>query len=95
MDIATIIGLLGGTALVVSAIVMGGAAIIFINVPSALIVVGGTLAASFIKFSMSDVINSVKVAIKAFTVQIDPPEDNIKKNGLFCKDCPKGRVDRP
>ena len=85
MDIATIIGLLGGTALVISAIVMGGAAIVFINVPSALIVVGGTLAASFIKFSMSDVINSVKVAIKAFTVQIDPPEDNIKKMVYFAK----------
>ena len=85
MDIATVIGLLGGTALVVSAIFMGGSAVMFLNVPGMLIVIGGTFAAAFIKFSMNDVINSFKVGIKAFTVQIDPPEDNIKKMVNFAK----------
>jgi chemotaxis protein MotA len=85
MDLATVIGLLGGTALIVSAIVMGGSALIFLNVPGMLIVIGGTFAASFIKFSMSDVINSFKVGIKAFIVQVDPPEENIKKMINFAK----------
>ena len=53
MDIATIIGLVGGSALVLSAVIIGGSALIFINIPGALIVVGGTLATCFIKFSMA------------------------------------------
>jgi chemotaxis protein MotA len=93
VDIATVIGLLGGTALVMVAVLMGGSAIIFVNVPSMLIVLGGTLATCFIKFSMSDVINSIKVAMKAFLVKIDRPEEIIvqmvsmakiaKKEGLI------------
>ncbi len=74
MDIATIIGLVGGSVLVVTAVLVGGDLNIFINIPGFLIVVGGTVASCFIKFSMKDVINSIRVAMKAFTVKIDPPE---------------------
>ena len=74
MDIATIIGLFGGTGLVVAAVIFGGSAVIFFNVPGLLIVFGGTLATAFIKFSMGDVINSLKVAMKTFTVKIEPAE---------------------
>lgn len=79
MDIATIIGLVGGTILICLAIVTGGNVLIFINIPGLLIVVGGTVATCFIKFTMSDVINSVRVAMKAFTVKIQPP-DRIMEN---------------
>jgi chemotaxis protein MotA len=75
MDIATIIGLVGGTILVCLAIITGGSVTIFLNIPGLLIVVGGTIATCFIKFSMSDVINSVSVAMKAFMVKINPPEE--------------------
>jgi chemotaxis protein MotA len=75
MDIATIIGLAGGTILVFVAIVSGGSVIVFINIQGLLIVVGGTIASCFIKFSMADVINSVSVAMKAFLIKIDPPEE--------------------
>ncbi len=79
MDIATIIGLVGGTILVCLAIVTGGNVLIFFNIPGLLIVVGGTVATCFIKFSMADVINSVRVAMKGFTVKIDPA-DQIMEN---------------
>ena len=79
MDIATIIGLISGTCLVFLAIFMGGQSSIFVNVPGLLIVVGGTLATCFIKFSMKDVINSVSVVMKAFTVKIQPPEEIMEK----------------
>jgi chemotaxis protein MotA len=79
MDIATIIGLVGGTILICLAIVTGGNVLIFINIPGLLIVVGGNVATCFIKFTMSDVINSVRVAMKAFTVKIQPP-DRIMEN---------------
>ena len=85
MDIATIIGLLGGTTLVLSAIIMGGSAIIFLNIPGMLIVVGGTIATCFIKFSMSDVINTIKVAMKAFMVKIESPDQIINQMVSFAK----------
>lgn len=79
MDIATIIGLFGGITLVLTAIILGGSALIFINIPGLLIVAGGTLATCFIKFSMQDVINTIKVAMKAFMVKMEPPQKTIKK----------------
>ena len=85
MDIATIIGLVGGTILVLSAIFLGGSAIIFLNIPGLLIVGGGTLATSFIKFSMAEVINSIKVAMKAFTFKMEPPETIIEQMLSYSK----------
>ncbi len=79
MDIATVIGLVGGTILVIVSILIGGSIWIFINIPGLLIVVGGTLATCFIKFTMEDIINSIRVAMKAFTVKIDPPEEIMEK----------------
>jgi chemotaxis protein MotA len=75
MDIATVIGLIGGSVLVVAAVLVGGDLAIFINLPSLLLVLGGTLASCFIKFSMKEVVNSIRVAMKAFTVKIQPLED--------------------
>ena len=57
---------------------MGGQATIFFNVPGLLIVFGGTIATSFIKFTMADIVNSVTVAMKAFLVKIEPPEEIMK-----------------
>jgi chemotaxis protein MotA len=79
MDIATIIGLISGTILIASAVILGGTPIIFINIPSLLIVLGGTIATTFIKFKMSDVINSIKVVMKAFTVKASDPEEMIQE----------------
>jgi chemotaxis protein MotA len=79
MDIATIIGLIGGTILVCLAIATGGSILIFVNMPGLLIVVGGTIATCFIKFTMVDVINTVKVAMKAFLVKINPPDEIMEK----------------
>ena len=42
MDIATLVGLLGGFGIIIGAIATGGDIMLFINVPSILIVVGGT-----------------------------------------------------
>jgi len=85
MDIATIIGLMGGTALIITAIFQGGSIMTFFNIPGLLIVAGGTVAASFIKFSMGDVINSFKVVMKAFTVKLDSQEEVIRKMLHFAR----------
>ena len=85
MDLATIIGLVGGTILVIAAIFTGGTLSIFINIPGLLIVIGGTIATCFIKFTMSDVINSFSVAMKAFMVKIDPPEEIMERMVAIAK----------
>ncbi len=79
MDLATVIGLFGGTVLIVGSVIIGGSALVFVNIPGVLIVLGGTLATCFIKFSMREVINSFAVVMKAFMVKLDSPEDLIKK----------------
>ena len=85
MDIATIIGLAGGSILIVSAVLIGGSAIIFVNLPGLLIVVGGTFATSFIKFTMKDVINSIAVAMKAFISKMEPPDEIINRVVSFAR----------
>ena len=85
MDIATIIGLLAGTGLVLSAIIIGGSALIFINVPGLLIVLGGTFATNFIKFSMKDVLSSMKVAMKAFLLKMQPADEVIEEMIKFTR----------
>jgi chemotaxis protein MotA len=93
MDIATLIGLIGGTCILILAILSGGSALLFINIPSVLIVFGGTFATVFIRFSMTEVINSVKVAMNAFFAKLSVPQEIIqevvnlaniaRKNGLI------------
>ena len=73
MDIGTVIGLLTGAGLIVSAIVMGGSAGMFINIPGIMIVIGGTLAVALIKFSLSDILGSMGIAAKTFFVKVVPP----------------------
>jgi chemotaxis protein MotA len=74
MDIATLIGLAGGTIFILMAIFLGGSIGLFINAPGLLIVFGGTIATTFIKFKMSDVLGSINVAMKAFLVKMENPD---------------------
>jgi chemotaxis protein MotA len=60
-DLATIIGLVGGFGLLISAIVLGGDPLSFINPPSILIVIGGTLAIVTMCFSFSEMVHTVRV----------------------------------
>lgn len=66
MDIASIIGLVAGFGLIVAAIIMGGNAGGFVDIPSLVIVVGGTFASAFIMFPMNVVVGGFKVFMKVF-----------------------------
>ena len=79
MDLATLLGLLGAIAIVVSAIFMGGSVPVFINVPSLLIVGIGTMMVVLMKFSMGQFFGSMKVAIRAFNCKLSKPEELIEK----------------
>lgn len=65
MDIATLLGLIIGVTVVTLAIMTGSELTIFLNLPGFLIVVGGTFAATLIKFPISGVFVAFFVGIKA------------------------------
>lgn len=66
MDIATILGIFSGLALIFGAIISQGGVELFISVPSMMIVLGGTLAATLITFPLSDVIHAFRAAGQVF-----------------------------
>ncbi|TYP59922.1 flagellar motor protein [Thermosediminibacter litoriperuensis] len=61
MDRATIIGIIGGLAIFLWAIYMGGPISAFINIPSMLIVLGGVVASTLINYPLSKLIEVVKI----------------------------------
>ena len=70
MDLSTILGLVSGVSMIIVAIVTSGGGIdIFTSVSSYLIVVGGTLAATFVNFPFKAVITSFKSAKNVFSNQ--------------------------
>ena len=69
MDIATILGMVVGFGLVIAAVIMGGGASWFVNLPSAMIVLGGTFGAVLINYPMSDMFGVAKVAKNVFFQQ--------------------------
>jgi chemotaxis protein MotA len=75
MDIATLLGLLVGLAMVVGAIFFGGSASSFLNVPSIMIVGGGTLAAISVAFPIEEVVQAIKAGFKAFASRRVRPVD--------------------
>jgi chemotaxis protein MotA len=79
MDLATLIGLVGIALVLVGAIVTGGDVGLFINVPSLIIVVGGTMAATVIRVSLKQFLGSFKVGLKAVLHKSAPPERLIEE----------------
>lgn len=77
MDIATLLGLIGSTAIVASAIVLGGSAGMFFNIPSILIVIGGSLFVVMAKFSFKNFSIAMKAAVKAFSFKLPSLEEMI------------------
>lgn len=78
MDIATLIGIIGGFALIIISILMGSPITAFLNAPGLTIVIGGTIMATLIMQRMNVVMGAFKVAGKAFFIHSESPEE-IKK----------------
>ncbi|MGL4192824.1 flagellar motor protein PomA [Vibrio misgurnus] len=79
MDLATLIGLIGGLAFVLMAMVLGGSLVMFVDVISILIVVGGSTFVVLMKFTFGQFFGAGKIAGKAFMFKADEPEDLIAK----------------
>ncbi len=80
MDLATLIGLVGAFLTVGVAIVMGGVPTAFVNAPSMVIVLVGTILVTLMKFSLSQFLSATKVAMKAFLSKVPESEALIAKS---------------
>ncbi|MGR5372951.1 flagellar motor protein PomA [Photobacterium damselae] len=79
MDLATLIGMLGAFAFIVMAMLLGGSLGMFFDVPSVLIVFGGTTFVVLMKYSIGQFLGATKIAAKAFMYKTDNPEELIAK----------------
>ena len=77
MDLATIVGIVAGCFLVALAILLGGEPLIFINVQGILIVIGGTVATTLIRFPLGRVLKVAGVVKNAFSSRLDAPQQII------------------
>lgn len=80
LDLATLVGLVGVLTVVATAIGLGGSVGAFIDLPSIVLVVGGTMLVTLMKFSFKQFIHATKVAIKAFVYRMPDPEELIEKS---------------
>ena len=92
MDLASLVGLVGAFAIVAFAMVMGGDIGMFINVPSNLIVVIGSLFAVMMKFELGQFLGAIKVAGKAFSFKLSKPDTIIEEVVHVMSDIEPSRV---
>ncbi len=79
MDLATLIGLLGAFGVIIGSIALGGDFGQFINIPSAVVVIGGAIAATLMKFPLASFLGAFKVAMKAFMHKAEDPAKLIEE----------------
>jgi len=77
MDLATLIGLVGAFAIIFMAMMMSGSLSMFVDIPSVLIVIVGSLFVVLMKFSLAQFLGAVKVAARAFSFKMVTPTDLI------------------
>jgi len=77
VDLATLIGMIGGIGIVIYAMTLGGSLSMFADVPSVLIVIVGSCLVLMMKFSLGQFLGAGKTAAKAFMFKLDSPEDII------------------
>jgi chemotaxis protein MotA len=79
VDIASLVGIIAAFGIIFSAIAVGGPIIIFVNIPSVLIVIGGTFGVTLMRITLADFLGSFKVGMKAFMYKMDNPNNLIEE----------------
>lgn len=90
MDLATLIGLIGAFGIVLTSIMLGGSAGTFLNTPSLLVVLGGTVLVTMMKFSLGKFAGATSIAVKAFLYKPSNPEDLIRESVELAKAARQG-----
>jgi len=68
MDIGTVLGLVLGAILLLVAMMLGGSLLTFVDIPSVLIVIGGSCTAAITAFPLANVLKLPKLVMKAIFV---------------------------
>ncbi len=90
MDITTLMGILVAGVLVVSAILMGGPGMWFLDYPSLMIVIGGTMGATLIAYPISEVMSVFGIARNVFLHRYQSPTTLIP---IIVKIAKKARIE--
>ena len=90
MDLATLIGIIGAFAFVLGAMMTSGGISIFVDVPSILIVLMGSLFVVMMKYNLKQFLGTVKIGMKAFMFKLDKPEDLIEQSVTMADAARKG-----
>ncbi len=77
VDLATIVGSLGAIGQIITAMLMNGDVTMFVNGPSLVIVIGGSLFAVMAKFGLGQFLGAGKVAAKSFFANVTDPAELI------------------
>jgi len=85
MDIATMLGAVAGFVLISAAILMGGGAGAFLNVPAVLITVGGTFCATLVHFPLAEMLRIFSIVKRTLLVNIPPPENVIRDMSEYAR----------
>jgi len=92
MDIATLAGIVSGIGLVLVSILMNSGLSLFWSAPSAMIVIGGTMAAIFIAFPMNEVLKVMGLFVRVFMVKKSDHYQLIESMVDVCNVARKGGV---
>ena len=80
MDLATLIGIVGAIGAIIISIMMGGEMGMFVNAPGLMIVVGGTVAVTLMKFPLALTLGAFGIALKAFIHKPQQPSKIIEQS---------------
>ena len=90
MDLATLVGLLGTLALIVVSMLMSGELGMFVNGPSIVIVIGGSIFAVMAKYGLGQFLGAMKVAGKSFKTSLPDPVALIEEIVALADEARKG-----
>ncbi|MGA1846851.1 motility protein A [Deferribacter abyssi] len=79
MDIATLIGIVLAYVLVFISLLMGPGVGVYIDIPSVLIVIGGTFGIIFMNYPMNKVFNIIAIVMKTFLFKAEDPAKLIEQ----------------
>lgn len=79
MDLSTILGIVGAMGLMLVAIMQGGGVLLFLDIPSVIIVFGGTIGATLVHYPFKEVFGTLSIAKKTIIHQYEPPQNRIEQ----------------
>lgn len=77
MDKSTLLGYILCVIVVLWAIMLGGSLLLFYNLPSVVLVFGGTVASTLVCFPLAQIFKVMEVAKNAFFTQLEEPQNKI------------------